>query len=37
VFIWTSGNNALLGALLFGLFAAMAAGALFIDRNAARH
>jgi len=36
VFIWTHGNNTLLGALLFGLFAAMAAGGVLIDRNAAR-
>ncbi len=33
VFIWTSGNNRLLGSLLFGLFAAMAGGAFWIDRG----
>ena len=36
VFIWTSGNNRLLGTLLFTLFAAMAAAAFGIDRNAGR-
>ncbi len=36
VFIWTTGNNRLLGSLLFGLFAATAAGAFWIDRNAGR-
>ncbi len=36
VFIWTTGNNVPLGALLLGLFAAMVGGAWCIDRNAAR-
>ena len=33
VFIWTRGNNLLLGTALFALFAAMAAGAFWIDRG----
>jgi hypothetical protein len=33
VFIWTSGNNLLLGSLLALLFAGMAAGAWWLDRN----
>ncbi len=36
VFIWTTGHNRLLGALLVGLFIAMALGGLFIDRHALR-
>lgn len=36
VFIWTSGNNALLGTALAVLFAATAAGGLFMDRQAWR-
>ena len=36
VFIWTSGNNKLLGTALAVLFAATAAGALLLDRNALR-
>lgn len=34
VFIWTTGNNRLLGTLLAGLFLAMAAGAFALDRQA---
>jgi hypothetical protein len=34
VFIWTTGNNRLLGALLAGLFVAMAAAAFALDRQA---
>jgi hypothetical protein len=34
VFIWTTGNNVLLGRLLLAIFIAMAAGALWLDRNA---
>ncbi|MCX5479657.1 DUF1576 domain-containing protein [Kaistia geumhonensis] len=37
VFIWTRGNNLLLGAFLFALFAALAALGLWHDRGAARH
>jgi Protein of unknown function (DUF1576) len=36
VFIWTSGNNFLLASLLGLLFAAMAGGALLLDRHAPR-
>jgi hypothetical protein len=36
VFIWSTGHNRLLGALLAALFIAMAAGALLIDRQALR-
>jgi hypothetical protein len=36
VFIWTSGNNGLLGSMLAALFAAMAAGGLLLDRQALR-
>jgi len=34
VFIWTSGNNRLLASMLFALFAATAAGAFVLDRQA---
>ena len=34
VFIWTTGNNTLLGTALAALFAATAAGGLFLDRKA---
>ncbi len=34
IFIWTTGNNLLLGTLLLAVFIAMAAGALLLDRNA---
>jgi len=34
VFIWTTGNNVLLGTLLLAIFIAMAAGALLLDRAA---
>jgi len=34
VFIWSTGNNLLLGSILAGLFAATAAGALLLDRHA---
>ena len=36
VFIWTTGNNALLGSILLGIFVAMAATALLLDRGAFR-
>jgi len=36
VFIWTQGNNRLLGSLLVGLFAAMAAIGFALDRQAAQ-
>jgi hypothetical protein len=36
VFIWTQGNNRLLGGLLVGLFAAMAATGFVLDRQAAQ-
>lgn len=34
VFIWTTGHNGLLGAVLFGSFAVFAAAGLYIDRGA---
>jgi hypothetical protein len=37
VFIWTTGNNTPLGALLVVTFILMAAGGLFLDRNAVAH
>ena len=36
VFIWSTGNNMLLGSLLAALWAGMAAGAFWLDRNAWR-
>jgi len=33
VFIWTSGNNAFLGAMLFLIFGSMMAGGIFMDRR----
>jgi hypothetical protein len=37
VFIWSTGNNVLLGSLLAALWGAMAAGAFWLDRDALRH
>jgi hypothetical protein len=36
VFIWSTGNNLLLGSLLAALWAGMAAGAFWLDRDAWR-